>query len=46
MHCKELDDIQRNCVFEYHIFLKQNRDGKIKVRTVSGGNKHRDYISK
>ena len=28
------------------MFLKQNRDGKIKGRTVAGGNNHRDYISK
>jgi hypothetical protein len=28
------------------MFLKQKRDGKIKGRTVDGGNKQRDYISK
>jgi hypothetical protein len=28
------------------MFLKQKRDGKIKWRTVAGGNKQRDYISK
>jgi hypothetical protein len=28
------------------MFLKQKRDGKIKGRTVAGGNKHCDYISK
>jgi hypothetical protein len=28
------------------MFLKQKRDGNIKGRTVAGGNKHRDYISK
>lgn len=28
------------------MFLKQKRDGKIKGRTVAGGNKQRDYISK
>jgi hypothetical protein len=28
------------------MFLKQKRDGKIKGRTVAGGNKKRDYISK
>jgi hypothetical protein len=32
-------------VLESHIFLKQKRDGKIKSRTVAGGNKQRDYIS-
>jgi hypothetical protein len=33
-------------VLESHIFLKQKRYGKIKGRTVDGGNKQRDYISK
>jgi hypothetical protein len=33
-------------VLESHIFLKEKRDGKIKGRTVAGGNKQRDYISK
>jgi hypothetical protein len=28
------------------MFLKQKRDGKIKGRTVAGGNNQRDYISK
>jgi hypothetical protein len=28
------------------MFLKQKRDGNIKGRTVAGGNKQRDYISK
>jgi hypothetical protein len=28
------------------MFLKQKGDGKIKGRTVAGGNKQRDYISK
>jgi hypothetical protein len=28
------------------MFLKEKRDGKIKGRTVAGGNKQRDYISK
>jgi len=33
-------------VLESHMFLKEKRDGKIKGRTVAGGNKQRDYISK
>jgi hypothetical protein len=33
-------------VLESHVFLKQKREGKIKGRTVAGGNKQRDYISK
>jgi hypothetical protein len=28
------------------MFLKEKRDGKIKGRTVAGGNKQRDFISK
>jgi hypothetical protein len=31
---------------ESHMFLKLKRDGKIKGRTIAGGNKQRDYISK
>jgi hypothetical protein len=33
-------------VLESHIFLKEKRDGSLKGRTVAGGNKQRDYISK
>jgi hypothetical protein len=33
-------------VLESHMFLKLKQDGKIKGRTVDGGNKQRDYISK
>jgi hypothetical protein len=28
------------------MFLKEKRDGSLKRRTVAGGNKQRDYISK
>ena len=28
------------------MFLKEKRDGKVKGRSVAGGNKQRDYISK
>jgi hypothetical protein len=45
-HWRELSQVQRQTVLEYHMFLKQKRDGKIKGRTVAGGNKQRDYISK
>jgi hypothetical protein len=41
-HWRELSQ----AVLESHLFLKQKRDGKIKGRTVSGGNRQRDYISK
>jgi hypothetical protein len=45
-HWRELSQVQRQTVLESHMFLKQKRDGKIKGRTVVGGNKQRDYISK
>jgi hypothetical protein len=43
---RELSKAQRQTVLEYHMFLKLKRDGKIKGRTVDGGNKQCDYISK
>ena len=46
MQWSKLTDIQRKTVLESHMFLKEKRDGKIKGRTVAGGNKQRDYISK
>jgi hypothetical protein len=45
-HLRELAQTQRHTVLESHMFLKEKRDGKIKGRTVAGGNKQRDYISK
>jgi hypothetical protein len=45
-HWCELSQVQRNTVLEYHMFLKQKRDGKITGRTVAGGIKQRNYISK
>jgi hypothetical protein len=45
-HWRELSKSQRQTVLESHMFLKLKRDGKIKGRTVAGGNKQRDYISK
>ena len=46
MHWSELSKAQCQTVLESHMFLKLKRDGKIKGRTVAGGNKQRDYISK
>jgi hypothetical protein len=43
---RELTHTQRQTVLESHMFLKEKRDGKIKGRTVAGGNKQRNYISK
>ena len=45
-HWSELTQIQHQTVLESHMFLKEKRDGKIKGRTVAGGNKQCDYISK
>jgi hypothetical protein len=45
-HWSDLTQDQRKTVLESHMFLKEKRDGKIKGRTVAGGNKQRDYISK
>ena len=45
-HWRELTHEQRQTVLESHMFLKEKRTGKIKGRTVAGGNKQRDYISK
>ena len=36
---KEPEYTQRKSILESHMFLKQNRYGKIKGQTVAGGNK-------
>jgi hypothetical protein len=45
-HWRELRKAQRQTVLESHMFLKLKQGGNIKGRTVAGGNKQRDYISK
>jgi hypothetical protein len=45
-HWLELSQVQQQTVSDSNILLKQKRDEKIKGRTVAGGNKQRDYISK
>ena len=45
-HTYDLTNKEKAEVLEYHMILKLNRDGKIKVITVSGGNKQRHFISK
>jgi hypothetical protein len=45
-HWSESRHTQRQSVLESHMFNKEKRDGKIKGRTVAGGNKQRDFISK
>jgi hypothetical protein len=38
-HWRELSEAQRQTVLESHMFFKLKRDGKIKGRTIAGGNK-------
>ena len=38
--------MQRKSILESHMFLKEKNNGDIKGRTVTGGNKQRDFISK
>ena len=45
-HWKDMTEEQRKSILESHLFLKQKRNGDIKGRTVAGGNKQRDFISK
>jgi hypothetical protein len=45
-HWRELSQVHLKTVLESLMFRKQKGDGKIKRRTVAGGNNHRDYISK
>ncbi len=42
----ELTDRQKETILESHIFLTEKRTGKIKGRTVAGGNKQQGYIEK
>jgi hypothetical protein len=46
VHRHEMTLDEQSKILESHMFLKQKRDGKIKGRTVAGGNKQRDFISK
>ena len=46
LHWKQLNATQKKTVLESYMFLKEKKDGKIKGRTVAGGNKQRDFISK
>ena len=39
MHWKELEDTKSKSILSFHMFLKQNRGGKIKGQTVAGRNK-------
>ena len=43
---RDLSEQQKAQVLESHMFLKKKRNGDIKGRTVAGGNKQRDCMSK
>jgi hypothetical protein len=45
-HWRNLSELERATILESHMFLKEKRTGEIKGRTVAGGNKQRDFISK
>ena len=45
-HWHELTQHQKDTILESHQFIKEKRDRTLKGRTVVGGNRQRDYISK
>ena len=45
-HYIHLNEDQKKSILESHMFLKENRDGKIKGRTMEGGNNQREFIPK
>jgi hypothetical protein len=45
-HWNKLSKTQHQMMLESHMFLKEKRDGSLKGRSVAGGNKQRDCISK
>jgi hypothetical protein len=45
-HWSKISNTQCQTVLESHMFLKEKRDGSLKGRTMAGGNKQQDYISK
>ena len=46
VHYNELTAQQKETILESHIILTEKRTGKIKGRTVAGGNKQRGFIEK
>jgi hypothetical protein len=46
MHWHDLTQAQKEHILEFHIFVEEKQDDKIKVRKVVGGNKQQDYITK
>ena len=45
-HYRDLNEYQKKGILESHTFLKEYRYGTIKGRTVIGGDKQRDFITK
>ncbi len=43
---RKMNEEQKNMVLESHILMKMKQLGKIKGRTVAGGNKQRGFIDK
>jgi hypothetical protein len=43
---EELNTDEKRKILESHLFLQGKRDGRIKERTVAGGNKERGFITK
>ena len=43
-HYRDLNEDHKKIILEYYMFLKEKRYCKIKVRTVKGGNKQKDFI--
>ena len=46
LHKGKLTEEQRKRILRSHLFLKLKQDGTLMCRTVAGGNKQRDFISK
>ena len=46
LHRHKMTAEQKKQILRSHAFLKKKRTGEIKARTVAGGNKQRDFISK
>ena len=46
VHWMDLSDKEKQMVLESHILVTKKRDGQVKGRQVSGGNKQRNFIEK
>ena len=45
-HYRGINEDKKKSILEYQMFLKEKKDVTIKGRTVAGGNKQRDFITK